>query len=302
MRNQAAESLVAIAGAMIVAAAIAWAGSQESLAVGGLPLFALAAAFAFTVQWIVFLPSFLAQTEHYYDLAGSLTYLALAIGTLLLAGSLDARSLVLTALVSIWALRLGSFLYLRIKQRGVDQRFDAIKPSFTRFLMAWTLQGLWVFLTLSAALAAMTAATPTPFGFLGLVGMAVWVGGFAIEVVSDRQKRLFRQDPENADRFITTGLWAWSRHPNYFGEIMLWLGIALIALPALSGWQYITLISPLFVYLLLTRVSGIPPLESRAEKRWGDKPEFRAYKERTPILFPHPSRSAARSNSPSAHH
>jgi len=229
MKNQLAESLIGIAGAVMVAAAIAWAGSQGGVTVRGLPLFALAAAFAFIVQWIAFLPSYLAQTEHYYDLVGSLTYLTLAIGTLLLAGSFDARAVVLTVLVSVWALRLGSFLFLRIRRQGVDERFDTIKPSSSRFLMAWTLQGLWVFLTLSAALAALTSATPTPLGLLGLVGVGVWAGGFAIEAVSDRQKRLFRQDPANAGRFITTGLWAWSRHPNYFGEIMLWLGIALIA-------------------------------------------------------------------------
>lgn len=116
------------------------------------------------------------------------------------------------------------------------------------------------------------------------------MAGFAVEVVSERQKRRFRQDPANAERFITTGLWAWSRHPNYVGEIVLWVGIALIAIPALSGWQFITLISPLFVYLLLTRISGIPPLESRALKRWGKDPVFRAYMARTPVLFPRLSR------------
>jgi len=290
MNNQVAESLAAIAGALLLAGAIAWAGSQNGVMVGGIPLFAGAAAFAFVVQWVVFVPSYMAQTEHYYDLTGSLTYLTLVIATLLFAGSFDARSIVLTLLVSAWALRLGSFLFLRIKRQRVDQRFDRIKPSFNRFLMAWTLQGLWVFLTLAAALAAMTTNAPTQLGLAGFVGMALWAVGFTIEVVSDRQKHLFRQDPANARRFITTGLWAWSRHPNYFGEIVLWLGIALIAFPALSGWQYVTLISPLFVYLLLTRVSGIPPLESRAEERWGEDPEFRAYKASTPVLFPRPSR------------
>ena len=286
MKNQVAESLVAIAGAIIVAAAVAWAGSQGAVTVSGLSLFALAGALAFMVQWVVFLPSFLAQTEHYYDLTGSLTYLALTIGVLLLAGSFDARSILLTVLVSIWALRLGSFLFRRIRRHGVDERFDAIKPSFTRFLMAWTLQGLWVFLTLAAAIAAMTSAQPAPLGPIGFVGMAVWAVGFGIEVVSDRQKQAFRQDPGNSERFITSGLWAWSRHPNYFGEVVLWLGIALISLPALSAWQYVTLISPLFVYFLLTRVSGIPILESRARERWGDDPDFQAYRDKTPVLFP----------------
>jgi steroid 5-alpha reductase family enzyme len=290
MNNQVAESLAAIAGAILLAGAIAWAGSQNGVMVEGIPLFAGAAAFAFVVQWVVFVPSYMAQTEHYYDLTGSLTYLTLIIATLLFAGSFDARSIVLTLLVSVWALRLGSFLFLRIKRQGLDQRFDTITPSFTRFFMAWTLQGLWIFLTLSATLAAMTTNAPTQLGLAGFVGMALWAVGFAIEVVSDRQKRLFRQDPANAGRFITTGLWAWSRHPNYFGEIVLWLGIALIALPALAGWQYVTLISPLFVYLLLTRVSGIPPLESRAEERWGNDPEYRDYKARAPVLFPRTSR------------
>ena len=136
----------------------------------------------------------------------------------------------------------------------------------------------------------MTSAQPAPLGLIGFVGMAIWATGFAIEVVSDRQKRAFRNNPANAGRFITTGLWSWSRHPNYFGEIILWLGIALIALQSLSEWQYVTLISPLFVFLLITRVSGIPPLESRAEERWGDDPDYQAYKARTPVLFPRPPR------------
>lgn len=287
MKKQVAESIVTISAALLTASVVAWAGSHGGAAVSGLPLFALAGAVAFLVQWVAFVPSFLAQTEHYYDLTGSLTYLALVIGTLLLADSFDARSVLLAALVSIWALRLGGFLFLRIRKRGIDERFDQIKPSFTRFLMAWTLQGLWVFLSLAAALAAMTSAQHAPIGLIGLAGLAVWAAGFTIEAVSDYQKSAFRRDPANAGRFITTGLWAWSRHPNYFGEITLWFGIALIALPSLSGWQYATLVSPLFVYFLLTRVSGIPILESRAKKRWGNHADFRAYKKNTPVLFPH---------------
>jgi steroid 5-alpha reductase family enzyme len=111
-----------------------------------------------------------------------------------------------------------------------------------------------------------------------------------IEVVADRQKSVFKTDPANTGRFITGGLWAWSRHPNYFGEITLWVGVAIIALPTLSGWRWLMLISPLFVILLLTRISGIPMLESRAEKRWGADPEFRAYTDSTPALLLRPPR------------
>jgi steroid 5-alpha reductase family enzyme len=273
---------------VLVAAGIAWAGAQGGIRIAGWSLFAMGGVVAFAIQWVVFVPSYRAQTERWYDLTGSLTYLTVAIGTFLLAARFDARSLVLVVFVAIWAVRLGTFLYRRVRQSGSDSRFDDIKPSFTRFLMAWTLQGLWVFLTLAAALAAMTARIAPPLGVVGWLGMAVWAAGFAIEVVADAQKRAFRDDPANKGHFIRSGLWAWSRHPNYFGEITLWTGIALIALPALSGWQYVTLISPVFVYLLLTRVSGIPILESRADDRWGADPHYQTYKARTPVLFPRP--------------
>jgi steroid 5-alpha reductase family enzyme len=292
MKNPVVEALIAIIVALLVAAGVAWAGSRGGLAVGGVPLFALAGVVAFVIQWVVFVPSYRAQTEHWYDITGSATYLTVTIGTLLLAGRFDARSILLTLLVCVWALRLGTFLFRRIKKAGADTRFDDIKPSFTRFLMAWTLQGLWVFLTLAAALAAMTATSVPTFGLIGWIGLAIWVLGFGIEALADAQKQAFRKDPANKGRFIDSGLWAWSRHPNYFGEITLWVGVALIALPAISGWQYVTLISPVFVFFLLTRVSGIPMLESRADERWGEEPAYQAYKARTPVLFPRPPGSS----------
>jgi steroid 5-alpha reductase family enzyme len=285
---QAAPSILAI---LLVAAAVGWAGSEGGRRVGEIPVFALCGAVCFLVNWVAFAPAFAAQTERYYDLTGSLTYLAVvALGLTL--GSRDPRALLLALLVAVWTLRLGSFLFSRIRREGRDGRFDAIKPDFARFLLAWTLQGLWVFLTASAALAAMTAATPVPLGPLALLGTSVFVAGFAIEVVADRQKARFRADPRGRDRFIDTGLWAWSRHPNYFGEILLWTGVALVALPALSGWALVTLVSPVFVYVLLTRVSGIPLLESRADARWGHDPRYLAYKARTPELWPRPKAPA----------
>ncbi|MCF7979224.1 MAG: DUF1295 domain-containing protein [Chromatiaceae bacterium] len=288
MKKQEVEAVIAILIALLVAAAVAWAGSQGGVSIAGVPLFTLAAVVAFAIQWAVFVPSYRRQTEHWYDLTGSLTYLSMVIGTLLLVGRFDLRSLVIVGLVTIWAARLGSFLYRRVQKAGSDSRFDEIKLCFVSFLMAWTLQGLWVFLTLAAALAAMTASTTPPLGVIGVIGILVWMIGFAIEAIADAQKQNFRKDPANKGHFIHSGLWAWSRHPNYFGEITLWFGIALIALPALSGWQYVTLISPLFVYLLIVFISGIPMLESRADERWGDDPSYRDYKARTPVLFPRP--------------
>ncbi len=273
---------------LLVAAVVAWAGSQGGETVAGIPVFALCAGLAFVINWLAFVPSYRAQTERYYDLVGSLTYLSVTGTAVALSGAPDARALLLAGLVVVWASRLGSFLFRRILRAGRDPRFDTLKTDAARFLLAWTMQGLWVFLTLSCALAAITAAASVPLGLPAALGLAVWLGGFAIEVVSDRQKQAFRNDPGNRGRFIQTGLWAWSRHPNYFGEIVLWIGVALIALPALSGWQHVGLVSPVFVYLLLTRVSGVPLLEARAEKEWGDDPAWRRYAERTPVLFPRP--------------
>ena len=286
------QSIVAILVTLLIGAGVAWAGSQGGVRINGMPLFALCAVVAFVVQWLVFIPAWFAQTEHYFDLTGSLTYLTLVFMAFFLADIGDTRSLLLLALISVWALRLGSFLFMRVKQDGSDGRFDAIKPKFWRFLMTWTLQGLWVFLTLSAALAAMTSGAPGPLEPVALIGVVVFAVGFVIEVVADRQKRSFRNDPANAGRFIRSGLWAWSRHPNYFGEITLWIGVFLIAAPALVGWQWVTILSPLFVIVLLTKVSGIPMLEARGRKRWGDDPEYRAYIDRTSVLIPLPPKSA----------
>jgi steroid 5-alpha reductase family enzyme len=285
-------AVVAILVGVAIGAAVAVAGSQRSATVAGWPVFALCAALSFAINWLVFVPSFLRQTEHYFDLTGSLTYITLVVTALVLSGATDARTLLLATLVVVWAGRLGSFLFARIRRDGRDGRFDALKPSLPRFLLTWTLQGVSVLLTLAPALAAMTTLQPRPLDLFAAVGLAVWAIGFGIEVVADRQKRAFRRHPGNHGRFITTGLWAWSRHPNYFGEITLWTGVALLAAPVLSGWQYMTLVSPLFVYLLLTSVSGIPLLEARAEERWGGDPAYRAYRDRTPPLVLRPPRSA----------
>lgn len=252
--------------------------------------FWICVAVAFGLNWLVFVPSYVARTERYFDLTGAATYLTVTALALLLADDLDTRSYVLGALVAVWALRLGTFLFRRVVKAGHDRRFDKIKNDVKSFFITWTLQGLWVSLTAGAALAAITSENQQSFGALGFVGLGIWLAGFAIEVVADAQKSRFRSDPANSGRFITTGLWAWSRHPNYFGEIVLWVGVALIALPALDGLWYLTLVSPLFVTLLLTRISGIPMLERGAAKRWGDEPEYRQYVQSTPVLVPRPPR------------
>lgn len=287
--SRSVQSLVTIAVSVAVGAGVAVAGSAGGLEVAGVPVFALCAGLAFAVNWAAFVPAYLTRSERFYDLTGTLTYLTV-VAVAVAAGSGSTLSVLLAVLIAIWALRLGTFLVQRIRRDGSDGRFDEIKVDPARFLMSWTLQALWVVLTAGAALAAMTSAEETSPGVATFVGVAVWCIGFAIEVTSDAQKRAFRADPTNRGRFITTGLWAWSRHPNYFGEITLWVGIAVIAAPALSGWQYVTLVSPVFVTLLLTRVSGIPLLEARGRRTWGDDDDYRDYLARTPVLVPRPPR------------
>ena len=287
------QAWISIAAAIVVGSAIAAAGSQGSIEVAafGLPAFMVAALIAFGIQWIVFVPSFLARTEHYFDLTGSLTYASVAVGAAIVAGA-DMRGWLIAGLVVIWATRLGSFLFIRVKQDGRDGRFDELKISFPRFLMVWTLQGLWVTLTFAAGIAAITSAARAPLGALAWTGVALWTFGFVVESIADAQKRAHRKRDEKASDFITEGLWAWSRHPNYFGEIVLWLGIALIAAEVLVGWQWATMISPVFVYVLLTRISGVPMLEAGGKKRWGEDPAYQAYRQSVPVLWPRPPKAA----------
>ncbi len=245
------------------------------------------AAIALVIQWVAFVPAWLRRTERFYDLVGSATFLTVTGLAVTWAGAgLDLRSSLLALVIIVWALRLGTYLVRRIHRTGRDDRFDAIKQSLGRFLLAWTMQGLWVAITAAPALVAITATRRVPPDATLAAGMLLWCVGFAIEVVADAQKARFAADPANRGRFITTGLWARSRHPNYFGEIVLWVGVSLMALPVLQGWQLLSLASPIFVAWLLTRVSGIPMLERKAEARWGTDPAYVAWRDGTPRLIP----------------
>ncbi len=273
---------------ILLAGLVAIGIDQGSVNISGISLIYFCCAFIFLAQWLVFIPSYIFETEHYFDLTGSLTYVSVTLLAILFTVDISLRDILLALFVWIWALRLGSFLFVRVKKAGSDGRFDLMKKDFWWFLMTWTIQGLWVFLTLAMALAAITSESKMAIDIFAVVGTLIWIFGFSIEVVADQQKTNFKDDLNNKDKFITVGLWSWSRHPNYFGEMVLWIGIAVIAFPVLIGWQLVALISPIFVIFLLTRISGITMLESRGYKKWKDDPAYIDYLERTSVLVPFP--------------
>ena len=244
---------------------------------------------AFLIQWVAYIPAYVFQTEKFYDLTGSLTYLSVTWYALILASgdfaNANVANTVIVLLISLWALRLGSFLFMRIHKDGEDKRFRTIKPSATQFFMTWTLQGLWVSLCSMCALTAVSSDSGVVVNALFYFGLGLFLLGFSTEIVADNQKSKFRSFPENRDKFITTGLWAKSRHPNYFGEIVLWACIAVMSFSSLEGWQYLTLISPIFTYILLVYVSGVRMLEARADIKWGHDENYKKYKSNTPVLW-----------------
>ena len=255
----------------------------------GIELVFNAVFLAFAIQWIAFIPAYIFQTEKFYDLTGSLTYLLVIWYSLTLSSdqftNLNGANIVIVLLISLWAIRLGSFLFMRIHHDGEDKRFRSIKPSASQFFMTWTLQGLWVSLCSMCALTAISSNTGIVTNAFFYIGLALFILGFAIEVMADMEKSAFKANQENKDKFINTGLWARSRHPNYFGEIVLWTGIAVMSFSSLEGLQYLTLISPIFTYLLLVYVSGVRMLEARGDLKWGDDPAYQEYKKKTPVLF-----------------
>ncbi len=243
----------------------------------------------FVIQWIAYIPAFLLKTEKFYDLTGSLTYIGTILFALYASGSfqnLRLGSILVGVAIIIWAIRLGSFLFMRIYKDKKDGRFDSIKTSFSQFFMTWTLQGMWVFICSSAALIAIANPSGVPINIVFIVGLLMFVFGFAIEVIADNQKSAFRSISKNKDSFINEGLWARSRHPNYFGEITLWTGITVMGISTFEGMNYLAIFSPIFSYLLLVYVSGVRLLELRGHKKWGHLKDYQDYQKNTSKLIP----------------
>ena len=263
---------------------------NDSVTFNGYSAVLYCAVLCIGIQWAAWIPASISKTERYYDLTGGLTYL-IVVGFSLWAGSQSEppslRELIVSLLVVIWSLRLSSFLYFRIHRTGKDGRFDQLKTSPIRFLVPWTLQALWVFLTMIVVIVINSQSGSAPaLGIWDGIGLSIWIIGFGIESIADNQKTVFNAESSNQGKWIDSGLWAYSRHPNYLGEILLWTGIGFFGISCFTGLERFAWISPVFIYLLLTKVSGIPILDKRALEKWGDDPEYQKYRDNTPALFP----------------
>jgi len=276
---------------ILIASLVSIAAAQNGALYNNYPISIISMALSFIIHWLVFIPSYFYKTEKFYDITGTVAYISILLTSAYLLNivhqeGLLTRSLLSILFVMIWALRLGLFLLFRVINVGEDKRFEDAKKSFSKFFMFFNISALWVFLTIVNVLTMIINNSDSITDIFFIIGFSIAIIGLIIEVVADRQKRKFRMNISNKGEFIRSGLWSISRHPNYFGEILIWLGIGFSTLPILSGWQFVTLISPIFVILLLTKVSGINLLEAAADDKWALDKNYQDYKEKTSVLIP----------------
>lgn len=233
----------------------------------------------------MFVPAFIYKTDKLTDISYGLSFIFLT-GFAYVQSATKLPHVILTLLIFWWAVRLGGFLLYRVYKKGKDKRFDGMRENFLKFLRFWVLQGVSVFIILIGVLLYMQVDSPQ-LNILSFVGIAVFLAGLFIEALADLQKWHFTQDLKNKGKWIDTGLWAKTRHPNYLGEMMVWIGVYLYVLPSLVGNQVLwALASPVYIILLLLFASGIPLLEKSADKKWGADKDYQAYKKRVPKLIP----------------
>ena len=245
----------------------------------------------FTFLWIalglnlvMFLIAYLAKTDVLTDISYATTFILLALWAFVSNEGGELQAVVL-ALILVWALRIGGYLLMRIMHMKSDKRFDGIRESFGKFAFFWIFQGVTVWIILLPALYVLGHGHGHEIENLSLIGIAIWVTGLLLEAIADHQKFTFKN--KYPTKFISTGLWKYSRHPNYFGEILCWIGIYVVALPMLVApdWIY-ALASPLYITIILCLFSGIPPLEKRYQKKFGKEKKYQEYKKTTSILIP----------------
>ena len=284
-----------ISSVFIILFLVVSAVESNSVILNGYSTVLLCAVICIGIQWIAWIPASIWKTERFYDLTGGLTFLVVVVFSLWSGSQFESpslREIIVSALVVVWSLRLSSFLYFRIHRTGKDGRFDRLKTSPIRFLVPWTLQGLWVFLTMVVVIVINNQENTSPaLGVWDCIGLLLWITGFGIEVIADNQKTVFNSEPMNENKWIDSGLWSYSRHPNYLGEILLWTGVSFFGISCFTGLERVAWISPIFIYILLTKISGTPILDRRSLEKWGHDPEHQKYRDETPALFPRISKN-----------
>lgn len=249
-------------------------------------LFALAFSLGFNI--LMFIPAFIWKTDKLTDLSYSITFFVMAI-LLFVNGNGGPFSLIALLMILVWSIRLGSFLFIRIRKQTKDSRFDGMRESFWKFLRFWLLQGIsvWIIMLPTILFFQSDAKISATGKIISIVGVIIWITGLLIESFADQQKYKFKQNPENKERWIETGLWKKSRHPNYLGEIMIWVGVYIFCAPFLSTTlAVVAVISPLFIFILIKFISGVPLLEKSANAKWGQNPDYTAYKSKSGIILP----------------
>jgi steroid 5-alpha reductase family enzyme len=240
---------------------------------------------AISINLFMFIPAFILKTDKITDISYAVTFAVVA-----LAGYAQSTQTVfhkiILALVLMWSARLGTFLFIRINKMGKDVRFDGIRENFLKFLQFWLLQGATVFVVMLAALYGFSKDFSNVKLQL-LTGAAVFITGLMFEATADAQKFKFNNNPKNKGQWIDVGVWRASRHPNYLGEMMVWTGMYLVAVGALSkSERIITLLSPVYIICLLLFVSGVPMLEKSAMLKWGKDKNYLKYKNQVPSVLP----------------
>lgn len=272
-------------------------GQDDPFIEGGLTVLQVTAIIASAIQIVGLIPSYIFQTEKFYDITGTFTYLSCLtysfaggheMSSKRLGRPVDVRACVATGCVAVWALRLGLFLFTRVMTNHKDSRFDEFKTNILRFGVVWNMQGLWSFLGCLPTFILNSTQDGSGFVWTDVVGPVVFLLGLIGEVVADAQKTAFNKDPANKRKWIDVGLWKYSRHPNYFCEWLLHLGLFIFSTAELRDSQWIAVISPVFIAFLLAFVSGVPLLEKRADEKWGGNAEYEDYKRQTSICIPLP--------------
>ncbi len=239
---------------------------------------------AFVINTIFFLYAFARKTDVVTDLSYSLSFFLATMYIYVVRAEKNLLQTMLLCIVVLWSLRLGSYLLSRILVTKVDHRFDDKRDSFVRFGIFWLLQATAVWVILLPIIFAMgSQGLVVNMPFLG-IGFVISLFGLMYETVADYQKNTFKK--KNPNTLITSGLWATSRHPNYFGEILVWWGTLIMVLPYLSGVTFLVTFGPVFITVLLLFVSGIPLLEKSWKEKYGQETYYQEYIRQTSIFIP----------------